>query len=239
MSAEQLPDQVAASQESDAPRAAGTQSVGKRIRAERLRQRIGLRELARRVGVSASLISQVELGRATPSVATLYAIVNELELSLDALFAEPTGRRVRARFEEDAGGPLPPVGRSRGALANPVVTRAERNAIQLDSGVLWERLTAYTRTDVDFLYLTYSVGGESCPASSLMRHTGMEFGYVVRGTLSLTIDFDTYTLEPGDSVSFDSTQPHRLYNQGSEPVEAIWFVLGRRGDPRMTLDDER
>jgi transcriptional regulator with XRE-family HTH domain len=239
LSAEQLSDEVVASGESDAPRAGGTESVGSRIRAERLRQRIGLRELARRVGVSASLISQVELGRATPSVGTLYAIVNELELSLDELFAEANGRRVRARFEEGSGGLQPTGGRNRGQVAEPVVTRAERKAIQLDSGVLWERLTAYTRADIDFLYLTYGVGSESCPASSLMRHTGMEFGFVVRGTLSLTIEFDTYALEPGDSVSFDSTQPHRLYNEGSEPVEAIWFVLGRRGDPRVTPNDER
>ena len=60
--------------------------VGSRVREERLAQRIGVRELARRVGVSASLISQVELGKASPSVGTLYAIVNELGLSLDELF---------------------------------------------------------------------------------------------------------------------------------------------------------
>ena len=45
-------------------------SVGRRLRKERERQGIGLRELARRVNVSASLISQVELGKATPSVGT-------------------------------------------------------------------------------------------------------------------------------------------------------------------------
>ncbi len=64
----------------------GLDIVGSRVREERLAQRIGVRELARRVGVSASLISQVELGKASPSVGTLYAIVNELGLSLDELF---------------------------------------------------------------------------------------------------------------------------------------------------------
>lgn len=72
--------------------------VGGRVREERLAQRIGVRELARRVGVSASLISQVELGKASPSVGTLYAIVNELGLSLDELFFRqaPAGRPAEA-----------------------------------------------------------------------------------------------------------------------------------------------
>ena len=72
--------------------------VGSRVREERLRQKIGVRELARRVGVSASLISQVELGKASPSVGTLYAIVNELGLSLDELSSSsPTAAAGRER----------------------------------------------------------------------------------------------------------------------------------------------
>ena len=43
----------------------------------------------------------------------------------------------------------------------------------------------------------------------------------------MTIAFRTYTLEPGDAVSLDSTTPHRLANLGDVPVHAIWFVLGR------------
>src|SRR3954454_22935429 len=64
----------------------GPETVGSRLRAERERQRISLRELARRLDLSASLISQVELGRATPSVGTLYASVSELGISLDEVF---------------------------------------------------------------------------------------------------------------------------------------------------------
>src|SRR3984885_711240 len=71
------------------------ETVGRRVREERLRQQIGVRELARRVGVSASLISQVELGKASPSVGTLYPIVNELGLSLDELLLGSPDRRRR------------------------------------------------------------------------------------------------------------------------------------------------
>jgi len=66
-----------------------------------------------------------------------------------------------------------------------------------------------------------------------MRHSGSEYGHVLSGRLAVTIGFDTYELGPGDSISFDSTMPHRLFNLGRERVDAIWVVLGRRGDPRI------
>ena len=57
---------------------------------------------------------------------------------------------------------------------------------------------------------------------------GQEWGYVLSGTLGVTIGFDEYVLGPGDAIAFDSTTPHRLFNAGDEPVHGIWFVLGRR-----------
>jgi transcriptional regulator with XRE-family HTH domain/mannose-6-phosphate isomerase-like protein (cupin superfamily) len=216
------------------------EAVGRRVREERLRQQVGVRELARRVGVSASLISQVELGKASPSVGTLYAIVNELGLSLDELLLGSSGRRRRPRATPDDGRRRPdsppeperadpPSGRA----FDPVVRRGAGKTIQLAAGVQWERLTPQTPQDVDFLGVVYDVGGESCPEDSLMRHSGYEYGHVVSGRLGVTIGFDTYELGSGDSISFDSTMPHRLFTLGQEPVEAIWFVVGRRGDPRI------
>jgi transcriptional regulator with XRE-family HTH domain len=215
----------------------GPDSVGSRLRAERERQRISLRELARRLDLSASLISQVELGKASPSVGTLYAIVSELGMSLDELF-----------FEDASGAPAAPRGRATLGLVRPgetdpprvateaaqlVVRHDERKAIQLDSGVRWERLTSVTESDVDFLYVVYDVGGASCAANSLMRHAGREYGHVIQGRLGVTVGFDTHELRPGDSISFDSTVPHRLFNAGDVPVEGIWFVVGRNGDSRL------
>jgi transcriptional regulator with XRE-family HTH domain len=189
----------------------GPEIVGRRVREERLHQKIGLRELARRVGVSASLISQVELGKASPSVGTLYAIVNALGISLDELFLEqPTVRTIQ-----------------------PVVRRGEGKVVQLASGVRWQRLTPESPQDVDFLFVAYEIGSESCPADSLMRHSGTEYGHVLEGRLGITIGFETYELVAGDSISFESTMPHRLFTIGDQQVRAIWFVVGRRGDPRI------
>ncbi len=200
--------------------AVGASAIGNRMREERLRQNIGVRELARRVGVSASLISQVELGRASPSVGTLYAIVNVLGLSLDSLLLD------------EATAPMP-AARAPAAGVEPVVRRGGGQVIQLAAGVTWERLTPPEPQDVDFVSVVYEVGGESCPADSLMRHSGTEYGYVLAGHLKITVGFETYELGPGDSITFESTMPHRLFNTGEQKVEAIWFVVGRRGDPRI------
>ena len=89
--------------------------------------------------------------------------------------------------------------------------------------------TAQADHNVDFLYLRYPPGSESTPSDSLMRHNGTEYGYVLKGRLQVSIGFDTYEVGPGDSIAFDCTQPHRFATVGDEAVEAVWFVVGRRG----------
>jgi transcriptional regulator with XRE-family HTH domain len=220
-----------------------TANVGRRLRAERERQKIGLRELARRVNLSASLISQIELGRATPSVGTLYAIVTELNLSLDELFSQATGEAAPAprRQELDEHDPSHPPIRTVTPLAprpvaeapNPVVRTSERQSIHLGSGVTWERMSPPTDHGVDFLYVVYEVGGASAPERSLIRHGGREYGHLLEGKLGVTVGFDTYELLPGDAIAFDSTTPHRLFNAGDVPAKALWFVVGR-DDTRVT-----
>ena len=102
--------------------------VGQRLRAERERRGLSLREVARRLAISPSALSQIETGRSRPSVGTLYAIVTELDLSLDELFGSP---RAAAR---------PPAQRPRAGAA--LVQRHDaRKGLELESGVRWERLT--------------------------------------------------------------------------------------------------
>src|SRR5947199_8205169 len=79
--------EVAARPRAGAPRSDG--SVGPRLRERRAQLGLSLRELARRLEVSPSLVSQIETGKIQPSVRTLYAIVSELGVSLDELFAPP------------------------------------------------------------------------------------------------------------------------------------------------------
>jgi transcriptional regulator with XRE-family HTH domain len=192
--------------------------VGSRLRAERERVGISLRELARRVGVSPSLVSQIELDRVNPSVSTLYALVTELGMTMSDIFGDsrPGARVVRPLSGRD------------GLAERP----ESRRVINLASGVRWERLTPQSDRDVEFLYVVYPVGAESCPEDALMTHGGKEYGYVVSGTLGVRVGFEEYELGPGGSIAFDSSSPHRLWAIGDEPVDAIWVVIGRAADPR-------
>jgi transcriptional regulator with XRE-family HTH domain len=207
--------------------------VGQRLRSERERQEISLRELARRLAISPSALSQIETGRSRPSVGTLYAIVTELEMSLDELFGAPA----------TAGGAGTAAPRASADDAACLVQRGDsRKRLELESGVRWERLTPTAESDADFLHVVYEVGGASSRPGTHMRHMGREYGLVLSGRLRVTIGFDEdeYELGPGDSIAFDSSRPHRLENSGDEPVEAIWFVVGRsQSDVRkLALDAE-
>jgi transcriptional regulator with XRE-family HTH domain len=210
-------------------------ALGARLREERERKGLSLRELARRLEVSPSLVSQIETGKTQPSVRTLYAIVSELGVSLDEVFAPSGG-------DADESSGLSAVVRRRGASAKAPaeslpaglgrVQRAdERRVIDLGSGVRWERLTTWNDRDVDFLFTIYEAGGSSSPDGSLMRHNGREFGIVLSGTLGVTVGFEEYVLGPGDSIAFDSSIPHHLHNDADEVATAIWIILGRHHVP--------
>jgi transcriptional regulator with XRE-family HTH domain len=195
--------------------------VGSRLREERERLGLSLRELARRVGVSPSLVSQIELDRVNPSVSTLYALVTELGLTMGEVFGDDTQPRptsVRQRPDDE--------GRDR------VTTPETRSVLNLASGVRWERLTSHSDPEVEFLHVVYPVGAESCSADALVTHGGREYGFVSSGTLGVRVGFDAYILGPGASIAFDSSSPHRLWTIGKEPVRAIWVVIGRAADPR-------
>ena len=198
--------------------------VGERLRAARSDRGVSIRALARDLGVSASLISQIETGKSQPSVSTLYALTTALGISVEDVFAAPSD----VADPDDAGLPdvLDALGAARGSRVGPLVRPAERQVLQLDSGVTWERLGQLPHTHVDFLLITYAPGGTSSSNGGLMRHRGAEYGFLHSGELSLTLGFDEVVLRPGDAISFESTTPHRYRNDGTEPAVGIWFVTG-------------
>jgi DNA-binding XRE family transcriptional regulator/quercetin dioxygenase-like cupin family protein len=221
---------------------AGPPDVGDRLRERRLSLDLSVRELARRLSLSPSLISQIERGKAMPSVATLYAITNELKMSVDALFSEFSEAAPAASPPSESSGFTDPLPRTmNGASADvgpdsagPVVHPDERNVIQLASGVRWERLTRSPDPEIDFLHVVYEPGGASCDPGFLMRHAGREYGFLLAGKLEVSVGFEMHVLEPGDAISFDSTVPHRLAAVGDQPARAVWFVAGRLGDSRFS-----
>ncbi|GHC99399.1 transcriptional regulator [Streptomyces violarus] len=202
--------------------------VGARIRQARLERGTSLRALAREIGVSASLVSQIETGKSQPSVSTLYAITTALEISVESLFdvresaaASPLGTSPGTVLHALAALAADP-----GRRIGPLVGAGERETLELDSGVVWERLGRVPGAEVDFLLVTYRPGGSSAGSGGLMRHGGTEYGYLTSGELILTLGFDEYTVRPGDAVCFESTTPHRYRNDGEVPAVGVWFVSG-------------
>lgn len=206
------------------------ESIGMHLRAARLAKDISLRELARRIGVSPSFVSQVELGKAKPSLGTLYSFLSELELSLDELMPADSPEEpvvVPAVVEAVPEFPTEGVAWPWSEPASPVQRAHDRRKIQL-TGVTWQRLTVTDDPLVDFLHVTYEPGAESCPHDHLMRHVGVEYGHIMTGELDVQVGFETYHLGAGDSISFNSATPHRLSNGGSQTCTSIWVVVGRR-----------
>jgi transcriptional regulator with XRE-family HTH domain/mannose-6-phosphate isomerase-like protein (cupin superfamily) len=217
--------------------------LGPRLRLVRVGRELSVRELARRVGCSASLISQIERGVSVPSVGVLYSLAAELGSSLDyLLFGSDQGPGHRAGdagadagpdARPDSGGDLdagpavaPGAGPAGDARPRAIVQRAGgRKIIDLASGVRWERLTPQSEATTDFLEVIYSPGGHSTDERRPLRHDGREYGLIISGTLQANVGFESYELGPGDSIAFDSSTPHEYLNKTGDYVHAIWVVV--------------
>jgi transcriptional regulator with XRE-family HTH domain len=207
--------------------------LGAGLRSARERQRLTLRGVAGAVGISPSLLSQVETGRTQPSVSTLYALVNHLGVSLDDLMGTHPVSKMPAESR------LPELEHAASA-ANEFIQRAEDNpVIDMESGVRWERLAMGTGTMVDPLITTYAPGGSSSLDGRFMRHSGIEYGYLLSGELTVKVDFASHILRAGDSLCFDSDRPHLYVNHTDREAKGLWFVVGRGGQARHGEDPHR
>ena len=206
-----------------------TTDIGLRLREARKSRGMSLRSVAQSLGVSASLVSQVETGKTQPSVSTLYALVNHLGISLD---------EVMGVAAPDVAKPARSDTRFLGAASRTAIQRAEDNPVlEMENGVRWERLAVGEDGPVDVLLVTYEPGGSSSIEGKLMRHAGVEYAYLIEGELTMQLEFDTHVLRPGDSVHFDSVRPHLYSNRGTVPARGVWFVLGRR-EHAETMPDQ-
>jgi transcriptional regulator with XRE-family HTH domain len=181
-------------------------SVGQNVRRERLRAGLSMRELARRLGVSASFLSQFELGQSQAAVSTLFAIATELNLSLDDLL----------------GHSIAPVDEQPDSEADPA--RAPEEFLAFRTGVRWHRLAELEGEQVDFLLTEYEPGADSAPADQPQRHRGNDYGYVLVGTLTIVINGRRRRFKQGSAIAMRGDVPHRLLNETDKLVRTIWFV---------------
>jgi len=218
-------------------------NLGSRLKGLRLKAGLTLRELARQTNVSPSFVSQIENGKSQPSVATLYAFAQLLDVSIDELFdprSEPVRStsvpRTKPSGNKSNGSRSPSNAWHPSEYANrvSVVHPAHRSILTMADGVVWERLAATPEHAVNFMKITYAPGATSTGGGDLVSHEGYEYGYVLKGTLEIAVGAETFTLNEGESMGFDSRIPHRLRNVGKGVFEGIWFVHGR--EPRESDD---
>jgi transcriptional regulator with XRE-family HTH domain len=185
-----------------APVAADVPAIGGRVRALREAMGLSLRDLGERAGVSAPMLSQVERGETSPTLAVAAKMAAGLDLTLSQLLRLDEGQHV-------------------------VVSRAgERRALER-GGHRIEELTPPLpgqRADVSVHTLAAgaTTGGRDDPP---MHEPGSrETAVVLSGTLALVVDGTRHELSAGDSVTFDADLPHHFENEGDEPTKFIAVI---------------
>ena len=190
--------------------------IGKRLRDLRAAHGLSLRQLAKLIGASPSLLSQIENGKVTPSVDTLYLLAGALRTPVASFFGEP--------------GDVPLVG-----TGARVVRAADRQRISLEHGVTWENLLPSEESGLRFMEIRYAAGAHS--GEHMLRHPGRDLFVVLTGELTFRVGFSEHHLGAGDSISFADFQPHQLRNEGTDEARAIVCVIGDYEGHRPTGED--
>jgi transcriptional regulator with XRE-family HTH domain len=178
--------------------------IGPKMRALRLRKKLGLVELGRHSGLSPAMLSKIERGVLFPTLPTLLRIAMVFGVGLEHFFTEPAGR------------PRIAVVRKADRLRLPERPGADPPAYffeSLDFPVTERKIEAF-----------YAEFPHDAPASELHRHDGAELIYVLRGTLAVTVDEEETILAPGDAMYFDSAAPHSYRRHGRSSCAAIVVV---------------
>jgi transcriptional regulator with XRE-family HTH domain len=172
------------------------ESLGTKLRALRKRQGLSLKQLASRIGCTASYLSMVENDRLDPSVSRLKKIVDALGITIVHLFGESADGDILVRKEK------------RARVAFP------------GSKLLIEILVSQSPDKkMDARLATVAPGGGS---EGDYTHPGEEFGLVLKGCMELTVDGVTYQLKEGDCFYFHSTRNHRFRNTSNQETQVVW-----------------
>lgn len=180
----------------------GRYSIGEKLRTLRLRKSMGLVELGKHTGLSAALLSKLERGKLFPTLPTLLRVSMVFGVGLDYFFTDERKRRVvgvvrrteRLRFPE-----------------RPGTQDVQYDFECLDYRTTERKLSAYL---ADF---------QELPPEKLRphQHAGVEFLFVMKGSLSLRIGGDEYLLEAEDSIYFDSAVPHSYRRRGAKACTGV------------------
>jgi transcriptional regulator with XRE-family HTH domain len=172
--------------------------LGASVRMARKRRRMTLQDLADRTGVSVSMLSMLERGVASPSIGTLVSVSSALGVHMAQLFQDPSAQ-----------------------APSPVRRRADQVVVQAAEGVSRRLVHTDMEHDLEMVINEYEPGTSS--SKTPVHHDGMEFGLIISGTLTVSLDEVDYDLEPGDGIAYSSSAPHVLTNNGLVKARAVWI----------------
>ena len=177
-------------------------SIGEKLRALRLRKKVGLVDLGRHTGLSPALLSKIERGKLFPTLPTLLRIALVFSVGLEFFFTDERKRRTVAIVRRGERQRLP---------ERPNTDEVAFHFECLDFHAVERKLNAY-----------YAEFQPLPPAKiRLHQHAGVEFIYVIRGKLGLRMGDEEYVLEMGDSIYFDSNLPHGYWRIGKSRCAAL------------------
>ena len=219
-----------------AARPVAEDDVGPRLRAHREQRQLSLREARPPGRASRRALSPRSRPEspARPSARSTRSSASS-GYSLDELFGghQPPRRAAGRPPKAQAAAKARPAGRARRARLGPGAAERERDTGSTCRAVSGgERLTAQPDAEADFLYVVYDVGGSSSQDDLSCATPGASTAWCSAARSRSPWGSRPTRSCPGDSISFDSTIPHRLRNTGSKPVTGVWLVIGRAGDDR-------
>ena len=178
-------------------------TVGNKLKLLREKAQLSLRELGEKTGLSASFLSQLELGQVSPSLASLENLAIALNVNITYFFDDQT--------KPDT----------------VVMRKDERKRIfsQGSKAIIQPLAYEISKKKIEPFMLIVEVGGESGEHPYSSRHEE-EFGIVLQGRIRFTLEGKEYVLESGDSVYFNSTKPHGWKNIGKKEAIIILVIPG-------------
>ena len=181
-------------------------AIGEKLRALRLKKKIGLVDLGRHTGLSAAMLSKVERGILFPTLPTLLRIALVFGVGLEYFFSDDRKRHLVGvvRRAERKRFPERPDGRDISFYFEP-----------LDFSAVERKLNAYYAE-----FQTLQPG-----RARVHQHAGVEFLSVLRGKLELKIGIEDRILEKGDSIYFDASLPHSYRRVSQKLCSAIVITV--------------
>ena len=176
--------------------------IGASIRRLRVEQDMTLREMAKDVGVSPSFLSQVEQGKASPSLATLKSIADELQTTVGRLI-DDDGIQGDERL---------------------VTTEKQRKAFKQSGNGIQMYLLSESSPYKQMQPFLFKLGASAASGESTYSHYGQEFVLVLKGSLEIILGDKSYKIKKGDSIYFNSSTPHSFKNLFKGETQALWVV---------------